>query len=137
MQKLKDSTHRGPASSTRTLLLLSLACLIIGTAGYFALPRDVWAFYLSAHLGALGVLGLFGVAAGALAKRRGRPFWPAFYLGSVLPAAAGLVAVFAYFLRADGHLYCGGSVCLLVAIVVVLAYSLVRRNAPAQTGLTR
>lgn len=119
------------------MLLLSLACLIIGTAGYFTLPRGVWAFYVSAHLGALGVMGLFGVAAGALAVKKGRDFWPAFYLGSALPILAGIMAVVVFLLGEEGRLYCGGSVCLLAAALVVLVYALVKAKVPPQVDHAR
>jgi Flp pilus assembly protein protease CpaA len=54
----------------------------------------------------------------------------AFLLGSMLPAVASLVAVLAIWLPEGGVLYCGGSVCLLLGIIVVVAYLLIRKKTP-------
>ncbi len=122
------------ATVTKTCLLLSVAFVVVGTIGYFSLNRDAWVFYALAHLGALGVMGLFGSAAGFLAGKKSRSYWTAFLLGSLLPIVAGITAVFAFWIPEGGHLYCGGVVCLAVGIVVVVTYSLVMKKQPTETS---
>ena len=108
------------------ILLLFLCLLVAGTAGYFTY-RGLLVGYISAHVGALGVMGLAGVATGAIAGKKGYNYWRVFSLGFVAPILLGLLAVFAfYFLR--GAVYCGGSVSLAVALIVLLCYSLARKK---------
>jgi len=134
MRDPKDRANGVETPGANRMFLLSLGCLIVGSVGYFTLQRDVWVFYLFAHCGALGVMGLFGVAAGALATKKGRDYWPAFYLGSLLPIVSGMVAVLLLLSGEQGRLYCGGSVSLLVAALVILVYSLARTRAAPQAG---
>jgi len=108
------------------VFLLSLVILIIGCIGYFSLPRGP-IFYIFAHLGALGLLGLIGSAVGVMARKKGRSYWTAFFLGSLLPIAAGIVAVVLFELR-TGHLYCGGAVSLMLAILVAIFYVLIKKR---------
>ncbi len=116
------------ASGLRFALLPSLGLLGVGAAGYLSLPRGFWGFYVLSHLGALGVIGLFGCAAGFLALRRKRAFWTAFGLTSLAPIAAGAIAVLAFWVK-RGHLYCGGAVTLPVGLLLVVAHAL----APSTT----
>ena len=89
-------------------------------------------FYAFAHLGALGVMGLFGSAAGYVATRKQRNYPAAFLLGFLLPIIAALAAVLAFWLPEGGHLYCGGVVCLAVGLVVVVVYLFVGKKPPLQ-----
>ena len=109
-------------------LLISLGILIIGAVGYFSLSRDSWAFYAFAHLGALGVMGIFGSIAGLLAKKKNRNYLKAFLLGSLLPFFCGVAAVLIFFWGVDGRLYCGGSVSLAAAVLIVIGYVLSRKK---------
>lgn len=118
---------------TKWALLLSLFALIIGCIGYFSIPRGHPIFYISAHMGALGLLGVIGWSSGLLAKKKGRNFSTAFFLGSLLPIAAGIIAV-AIFLIIQGRLYCGGSVSLAAALLVVLVYALISRKTLPRAG---
>lgn len=128
---MKDSGEidiRKTAPWVKRALLSSLIILIVGCIGYFSLPRGAVIFYISAHLGALGLLGLIGSAAGALARRKGRSYSTAFFLGSLLPIAAGLVAVALFAALVGGRISCGGSVSLAVAVIVVASYSFMSRK---------
>jgi len=107
----------------RLAVPLSLGLLSVGAVGYLSLPRGGWRFYFFAHLGALGVVALFGCAAGFLARRRSRAFWTAFSLASLVPIGAGAIAVLAFWVK-RGHLYCGAAVTLPVALLMVVAYAL-------------
>jgi hypothetical protein len=115
-------------SKEKRIFVISLVAFIIGTLGYFLLSRDFWVFYLVAHIGALGVMGLFGCLVGYLANKKQRGYWTAFLLGSLLPIILGLIAVIVFYVKQDGVLYCGGSVSLLVALLVVLSYLVVKKK---------
>ena len=116
-------TARAAASGFRFALPLSLGLLSVGVIGYLSLPRGSWGFYFFAHLGALGVVGLFGCAAGALASRKRRASWTAFGLATLVPIGAGAIAVLAFWVK-RGHLYCGAAVTLPVALLMVVAHAL-------------
>ena len=102
----------------KRVLLISLGALIVGCIGYFSSPRGLPIFYVFAHLGALGLLGLIGGAVGILARKKGRDYLTALALGSLLPIAAGLVAV----AMVGRPIPCGGLVSLAVAFLVAVAY---------------
>jgi len=120
------------ASGSRIALPLSLGVLSVGAAGYLSLPRGSWAFYFLAHLGALGVVALFGCAAGFLARRRRRSFTTAFGLASLVAISAGAIAVLAFWIE-RGHLYCGAAVTLPVALLTVVVYALLPPAAQRST----
>ena len=115
-------------STQKKMSLAALGLLVIGSIGYFVLSRDLWGFYFFAHLGALGVMGLSGSVAGALAQRKSRSFWRAFALGAILPIIAGIVAVLIFLWGVNGRLFCGGSVSLAIAVLVALYYLLVSKK---------
>ena len=129
----KETEDSKSVSRERAALLLSLGALIVGSVGYFTLQRDAWIFYFFAHLGALGVMGLFGCAAGALARNKQRSYGIAFSLGFLVPIVSGAVAVLIFLWGVNGNLYCGGSVSLLVAVPIVVFYLLARKKTPPQT----
>ncbi len=114
----------------KRVLLLSLSILVIGSIGYFSMDRSLWLFYAFSHIGALGVMGLFGGMAGILAKRKGHSFWMAYSLCSLLPIIMGIVSVLA-FLLTTGQLYCGGSISLVVAVLTIVIYTLVKKKVTA------
>ena len=123
-QGQKDRS-RGVSHGT-SILLLFLGLLVVGTAGYF-MNRGLLVGYISAHIAALGVIGLLGIAAGHLARRKGYHYWKAFLFALSLPILLGLLAVFAfYFLK--GSINCGGSVSLAVALVILLGCFLAKRK---------
>lgn len=110
--------------------LLSLIVILIGCIGYFSLPRGHLLFYVFAHLGALGVLGLIGGAAGLLARRKSRSYVVALLLGIILPIVAGIAVV----MISGNQVSCGGSISLIVAILVVAFYALIRRKGILKAG---
>lgn len=124
-----ERTSQGVRRKSNCSLWLFLGLLIIGAVGYFTL-RGHWSFYGFSHAGAIGVLGLFGVAAGTIARAKGRGYNLAFLLGFVLPIVLGVAAVFAVRI-AGGEgtpFYCGGSVSLAVAILIIIGYSVLRKR---------
>lgn len=118
-------------TTLRNIFWMSLGGLIVGTTGYFTLDRSAWLFYIFAHTGAVGVMGLLGVAAAKIAIRKNRNHGTAFLLGFLFPIAGGILAVLLCLLPENGRLYCGGSISLLLAILVLVYYALAR--APLQT----
>ncbi len=117
-------------SSDKVVALISLSFFIVGSVGYFLLQRDFWLFYFFAHLGALGVMGLSGSAAGSLARKKYQSYTKAFFYGFLLPINAGVVVVLTFLWGVNGGLYCGGSVSLVVALLVILYYLIVKKNTP-------
>lgn len=112
---------------SKRVFLISLVLLIIGTVGFFTL-RGHWAFYPLAHAGALGVLGLLGALVGLIAEKKGYDFRRTFLVGLLVPIVLGVMAVFAVkVIGGEGTpFYCGGSVCLAAAIILIIIYSLVK-----------
>lgn len=115
------------------MLLVSLGLLIVGGIGYFSSFRGLPVFYVFTHLGALGLLGLFGYAVGVLARKKRRGFWTAFSLGSLLPIISGIAGVLVFWLGEEGHLYCGGSVSLVIATLVAVFYLLAKKKTLPQS----
>jgi len=134
MQDPRAKEDSKTVSRGKWMLLVSLGILIIGCIGYFSSPRGLPVFYVFAHLGALGLMGLFGIAAGVLARKKRRGYWTAFSLGSLLPIISGIAAVLVFWLGEEGNLYCGGSVSLAVAILVAVFYLLAKEKALSQQG---
>ena len=134
MQYPNEKEDSKAVSGEKAIPLLSLGSLIVGSVGYFSLQSDLWIFYFFAHLGALGIMGLFGGAAGSLARKKHRSYWQAFSLGFLLPIISGIVAVLIFLLVVSGRLHCGGSVSLVVAIVTVIFYLLAKKKTPPEAG---
>lgn len=114
-------------SIEKWVLLISLSLLTAGCIGYFLTPRGLPVFYMFAHLGALGLLGLIGSGVGSLAKKKGHGYMTALFLSGLLPIASGGIAVAAIAMAGD-QVYCGGSVSLAIAVLVVIVYLFTRRR---------
>ncbi|MCP4634271.1 MAG: hypothetical protein GY855_15200 [candidate division Zixibacteria bacterium] len=127
-EKVRPSDSGSGISKECKLFLLCLGLLLIGFVGYITL-RGFWVGYIFAHLGALGIVGLLGIAAGAIAKKKGRDYWKAFKLGLFLSICGGIISVLlVYILGEKGTIYCGGSVSLIVAILIIFYYSLIPKK---------
>ncbi len=129
--------HKGrakrPIPNETKLCLLFQGLLSIGFIGYFAF-RNHWAVYIFAHIGALGVAGFFGCFAGAIAKSKGYQYGRALLFGSALPLILGIIVAYLVVLPRDNGLpgTCGGTIGLLVGILVVIGYALARRRKGTQ-----
>jgi hypothetical protein len=112
-----------------TLHLILLGMLSLGFVGFFAL-RTIWPGLIFAHLAALGIMGFYGCLAGALARKKGRRYWFAFSLGFFVPILVGLVAAMFLAPAAEGRLplNCGGWFSLLTGLLIVFAYTVIRRK---------
>jgi len=75
-------------------------------------------------------MGLFGCWTGAVAKRKGYGYGKAFLLGFGLPIMLGVISVGLVY--ASGGRGCGGIVCLIVAFLVFMYYSLAKRKDLSQ-----
>ena len=103
------------ADNRRCLLSVSILAFGFGLVGYLLIPRGLLTSYILAHLGALGVLGLFGCAGGFIAMKKGRSFYSAFLFTGMLPILLGGIAV----LCAGDPIACGGSISLATAILIL------------------
>lgn len=109
--------------------LASLGLLIVGSTGYLSLRGESRIYYVFAHVGALGVIGLLAYATGLLAKKKRRNFWRAFLLAAFFPIISGITAVLIFVLGEEGQLYCGGSVSLAVAFLIFVFYLLAKKKS--------
>jgi hypothetical protein len=75
------------------LILISLITLSFGLIGHFAFWNH-WIRYIFAHVGALGILGLFAWFAGIVAARKGLSDKRAVLLGFFPPIILGIIAVY-------------------------------------------
>ena len=123
MQK-SDIAKTWPANNSKGILLFFLIILVAGFGGYLLVSRGTLTSYLLAHLGALGVLGLFGLIAGLIAKKKGRHFYSAFLLTSMLPVFSGVGVV----LIAGDSVTCGGSISLATAVLILIAIVLFKKK---------
>jgi len=113
------------------MILLFLGLLVLGFAGY-AVFASLWIRYIFAHIGGLGIIGLFGCWAGTIAKKKGHNYWKAFFVGLMAPSILGIISVgVVYALGGHG---CGGIVSLFIAIVVILFYSLSKKRVALIVG---
>ena len=127
-QRKDETLSNQDASKTARLPLYFLCLLIIGGIGGLLLRQSA-ASYVLFHLGAVGLLGISGALAGSLAKKKGFGYTRAFLLGFALPIILGIIGAF---LTPPGEggtrpAACGGSLSLLVAIIVIFTYAFVRR----------
>jgi len=110
----------------RTCGLVFAAILAIGAAGYLAFPGH-WPRYVFAHAGGLGIMGLLGLAAAALAGGKGRDPRRAFWLAFAPPILLGILAVLV--VNSRGGRGCGGIVSLAASLLVIAFYALARAKA--------
>lgn len=118
-----NEAHKAKPREKR-VLLISLGILVVGCIGYLILSRGTLIFYLLAHIGALGLLGLVGGTLGILARKKHRGYWMAFFLGSFLPIALGIIAI----VYSGSQFTCGGSVTLAAAILIFVVYLLAKKK---------
>ena len=111
------------------VILFSLIALIIGLTGYFAFLNH-WIRYIFAHVGALGVIGLFAWLAGTIAAGKGLSDKRAVLLGFFPPVILGIIAVYIVDPPKEGVIpsSCGGIVSLAVALTVVIIYLVLKKS---------
>lgn len=99
------------------IFLLFAVLLASGAVGYCAFsgqgPRHIFA-----HATGLGIMGLLGLVAAALAGRKGGHPRRAFWLAFALPILLGILAVL--IVRSWGGRGCGGIVSLAASFLVIV-----------------
>ncbi len=110
---------------TKIILIFSVV-LVIGIFGYFSF-YNILSDYIFAHVGGLGILGLFAGLSGIIAKKKSCKYRKTFMLSFFLSVILGIIAVVLVFLS-QGIMYCGGSVSLAVALLILIIVLLKKRN---------
>ena len=108
----------------KNILLIILIALAIGIGGYLLVSRGTLTSYFLAHLGALGILGLFGWVTGLIAVKKGRHFYSAFLLTSMLSILSGVSVV----LIVGDSVTCGGSISLATAVIILAIISFFKKK---------
>ncbi len=108
------------------MLLFFLGLIVVGSAGCLVFAGS-WVRYVFAHIGGLGIIGLLACWAGSIARKKGLNYWKAFFVGLMIPSILGVISVGVVHVL-GGH-GCGGIVSLPVAILVILYYRLVKKQA--------
>lgn len=126
---LKIGTFFSKMSLARKLFLFSLITLIFGLIGYFTFWNH-WIRYIFAHIGALGIIGLFACLAGAIAERKGLSYKKAVLIGFFPPIILGIIADYLVDPPREGWLpsSCGGIVSLGVALIVVIIHFFAKKR---------
>jgi len=131
-EKKPNVQKRGPSNNIQLeskVQLLFLGLLSISFVAYFAL-RELWIGFIFGHTAALSIMGFYGCLAAAIAKKKGYSYWRAFQIGFFLPIILGGISAFLFVPESERGLplTCGGWVSLAAGIVVVIAYSLIKKR---------
>ena len=115
------------------IILISTITLIFGLIGYFVFSNH-WIRYIFAHVGALGIIGLFAWLAGTIAARKGLNDKRAVIIGFFPPVIIGIIAVYLVDPPKEGVMpsSCGGIVSLAVALSVVIIYLAIKERKKIQ-----
>jgi hypothetical protein len=105
------------------ILLVSMIFFLLGIFGYVVF-WDQGIRYIFAHIGALGIIGLFSWQAATLAAKKSLHEKRAVLLGFILPIILGITAVYLVDPPEKGIIpsSCGGIVSLGIASIVVIIY---------------
>lgn len=124
---MSELIEREKQGSKSGLPLFFLGLLIISVIAYFTL-RNLWIHFIFAHLGGFSIVGLFACLAGTIARKKNYSYRNAFLAGLILPIIAGFIGVLILF-PPDPTLACGGSATLIVALLIVVIYSFLKKKA--------
>ena len=112
----------------KKLFSIFIIFFLIGIIGFAVLGFKI-SGYIFAHIGALGLLGLFGVGAAYYADKKGYNKNIAFNLGFSLAILAGLIESTLFVLFGDNKQFiCGGAASLILALIVFLIYLLLKQK---------
>jgi hypothetical protein len=111
----------------KKILIASIITFLLGLIGYFIF-HDNWVKYIFAHVGALGILGLFACLTGAIARKKRFKYRNAVLISFFPPIFIGTIADYLIDPPRPNGLpsSCGGSVSLGVAIIIVIIYLIIR-----------
>ncbi|MFC2151469.1 hypothetical protein ACFLSE_02995 [Bacteroidota bacterium] len=113
----------------KKIFIISIVTLVLGLIGYFIFSNH-WIKYIFVHIGAVGIIGLLAYLTSIIAKQKGLnygkafsfSFFPSVFLGIISAYLAGPP-------RENGlPLFCGGSVSLGLALIVVIIYLLLKKR---------
>ena len=111
----------------KKILYLSIIFFVVGTGGYF-IYYGSWLKYVFAHIGALGLTGLYGFVAGKLAESKGCGFLlPFIKVTSVAILLSSIAAILWPVMFNRGDMPCGGAATLLISIIGTLYYAVRRK----------
>ena len=113
----------------KKIFILSIITLIFGLITYFIF-RDHWIRYIFAHIGALGLIGLFACLTGAIAKKKGLNYRKAVLLGFFPSILLGIIVDYLIDPPRENGLpsSCGGIVSLAVALIIVIVYFIAKEK---------
>lgn len=113
----------------KKIFILSIITLTIGLIGYFIFWNH-WTRYIFAHIGALGIIGLFACLAGLIAQKKGLNYRKAVFFSFFPSIFFGVIAVYLVEPPRENGLpsSCGGVVSLGVAIIVVIIYLIAKKR---------
>lgn len=124
---MSEFTEGEKNRSKSRLPLFFLGLLLISVIAYFA-SRHLWIHLIFAHLGGTSIVGLFACLAASMARKKNYSYRNAFLASLILPVVAGFIVVLVLF-PPDPTLACGGSATLIVALLIVIVYSFLKKKA--------
>ena len=108
----------------KNMLILFSSCFVFGIIGLIIFGLQ-FSGYILVHIGALGLLGFFGIGAAYFANKKGYSEKLAFNLAFSLAILAGLLESILVFLFIENQQFvCGGAASLMVAFGILLTYLL-------------
>ena len=129
IEKLQSNFENSKMTFAKKIFLLSIITLIFGLIGYFIFWNH-WIRIIFAHIGALGIIGLFACLTGAIAEKKGLNYRNAVLLGFFPSIFIGIIAD--YLVDPPGEYglpsSCGGVVSLGVALIVVVIYLIAKKR---------
>jgi hypothetical protein len=128
-QTIQKSRTNSGMSLARKIFLFSLITLISGLIGYFAFLNH-WVRFIFAHIGALGIIGLFASLAGFIAGRKNLNYKKAVLVGFFPPIILGIIADYLVDPPRENGLpsSCGGIVSLAIALIVIIIYFVAKKK---------
>jgi hypothetical protein len=127
-QEFQKNEPRNWFTRERKVLFIFPGLLIISIIVYFTFD-NLWTDFIFGHLGGLGIVGILGGFTAIIASRKGYSYWNVFLFGFIYPIIFGVFFAFVIY-----PLSCGGSVSIAVALLIVIFYSLVKKNYGVQTN---
>jgi len=118
--------------SNKDMLIFFGLCFVFGIIGLLLFGLHILG-YIFAHIGALGLLGFFGIGVAYFANKKGYSEKLAFNLAFSFAILAGLLESILVFLFGENQqIVCGGAASLIFAIIVLLTYMLLKQKTDLQ-----
>ena len=112
--------------SNKSMLIFFSLFFVFGTIGLSLFGLNI-SGYIFAHIGALGLLGFFGLGATYFANKKGYSDKLALNLAFSLAIIAGfLETIFVFLFVENEQFVCGGAASLIVAFIVLITYMLLK-----------